>query len=56
MKNAPLKKWVTVKILRSIKKEVDSFCKVEKHGFTNSTQFINFTVRQELDKRKGEKL
>jgi len=46
-------KWSTVKILTSLKSEVDIFCKKQKE-FSNSTQFIGYVVRKEIENRKNQ--
>ncbi len=52
MKSKP-SKWKSFMILRQLLKEVELFCKNEKHGFANPTQFITYAIRKELDLRKG---
>lgn len=47
-----VKKWRACTILNSLLSDVEQFCKNEKNGFANQTQFINFAVRKELDLRK----
>lgn len=42
-------KWISIKILTSLKQEIDTFCKNEKNGFTNSSQYIHHILRNELD-------
>ena len=45
-------KWSTVKILTSTKEEIQNFCSQENTHFPNSSQFINFAIRKELDRRE----
>ena len=44
-------KWSTVKILDSIKHEISLYCDAE-NKFANTSQFIQFAIRKELDQRK----
>jgi len=46
-------KWSTCVILASLLTDIKDFCKDQNNGFPNSSQFINFAVRQELERRKG---
>lgn len=46
------KKWRSCVLLSSQLSEIEVFCKNPKSKFVNPTQFINFAVRKELDRRK----
>ena len=47
-----VRKWVTIKILNSTKNEIQQLCDNKKSGFVNSSQFINFALRKELDRKR----
>lgn len=47
---ASAKKWATVKILKSLKDDIERLCN-EQRGFSNTSQFVGFAVRKELDTR-----
>lgn len=44
-------KWSTIKILSSLKSEVNAFCQKQKE-FANPSQFIAYAVRRELEERQ----
>ncbi len=44
-------RWVTVKILRGLKEQIDEFCQDQKNGFANSTQYIQHVLKNDLDSR-----
>jgi metal-responsive CopG/Arc/MetJ family transcriptional regulator len=48
----PNKKWRSCTLLSTLLNEVDAFCSDEKNGFANTSQFINYAVRRELEVRK----
>ena len=45
------KKWSSCVILYSTLDEVKKLCENPKNGFANSSQFIHFVIRKELDRR-----
>ena len=45
-------KWTSCSILLTVLDEVKTFSQNPKNGFANSSQFIQFAVRTELDRRK----
>lgn len=45
-------KWISVKILRSLKHEINKFCNDEKNGFVNSNQYIHHVLRNALNLQK----
>lgn len=47
-------KWSTIKILRSLKSEVETIC--ESNEFSNPSQFIAYAVRKELEERSKNRL
>lgn len=47
----PNEKWVTIKILRGLKKHIDELCNDETNGFVNSTQYIQHVLKNDLDRR-----
>lgn len=49
-KEKQAQKWSTIKILNSTKTEVQHYCNTES-GFANTSQFITFAIRKELDRR-----
>lgn len=49
------RKWRSCIILSTTLSEIEKFCKIEKNSFANPTQFINFTIRKELDRRKTKR-
>jgi len=46
------KKWRSCIILSSMLCEIEKFCLNENNGFANPSQFINFAIRKELDRRQ----
>lgn len=44
-------KWASCAILHSTLYEVKKLCENPKNGFANSSQFIHFVIRKELDRR-----
>lgn len=51
-KNNQRTKWRSCILLSSLLSDVEKFCKNEKNGFANPSQFIGFAVRKELDGRE----
>jgi len=45
-------KWITVKILKGLKYQIDKFCEKEENGFVNSSQYIHHVLKNDLDSRK----
>ncbi|WP_368423333.1 hypothetical protein [Nitrosopumilus sp.] len=45
-------KWTSCIILRSTLDEVKKLCNIQENGFANSSQFISYAVRKELDRLK----
>lgn len=45
-------KWITVKILRALKDQIEELCKDEKNGFVNSIQYIQHVLKNDLDSRR----
>jgi len=45
-------KWITVKILKGLKHQIDEFCEKEENGFVNSSQYIHHVLKNDLDQRK----
>lgn len=48
------KKWRSCILLSNTLSEIERFCKSKKTGFANPSQFINFAIRKELDRRKNQ--
>jgi hypothetical protein len=46
------KKWRSCILLSSQLSEIEILCKNPKSIFANPTQFINFAIRKELDRRQ----
>jgi len=47
------KEWVTIKILKALKVQIDQLCADEKNGFVNPTQYVQHVIKNDLDERKG---
>jgi len=45
-------KWTCCVVLTSTLDEVKILCEYDKSGFANPSQFINFAIRKELDRRQ----
>jgi len=45
-------RWVTVRILRALKEQINKLCEEEANGFANSTQYIQHVIKNDLDQRK----
>lgn len=45
------KKWTSCVILTSTLDDVRELCENPRNGFANSSQFIHFVIRKELDRR-----
>jgi len=44
-------KWTSCAVLYSQLDEIKSLCHIPENGFANPTQFINFVLRKELERR-----
>lgn len=51
-KDSRNEKWTSCVILSCNLEDVKKICENKKSGFANPTQFINFIIRKELDRRK----
>lgn len=49
--NSRHEKWTSCVILTSTLSEVKKLCKNSRNGFANTSQFITFAIRKELDRR-----
>ena len=44
-------KWITVRILKALKEQIDDFCDNETNGFANPSQYIHHALKNDLDWR-----
>ena len=47
-----MKKWITIKILDSIKQEIEPY--VRSGQYSNTTDFVTYAVRNQLKKEEFE--
>ena len=46
-------KWISIKISRSLKHEINELCKNDENGFVNSSQYIHHVLKNALNLQKG---